>query len=163
MNLFNKIINYLKESGVWYELLEHEPVYTSQQAAAVRPDIYLHQGAKAMVLTINNGQMTNNKSYVMVVLPGDLRIDYKKVSKFLGVKDVTLAAPVEVEQVVGVKIGAVSPFGNLSNLPVLVDKSLLENSVIAFNAGDHGKTVIMKSSDYQPLSKSTVGDFTKSS
>ena len=178
MTLFERIFNLLKGSGVWYELLEHEPVYTSQQAAAVRPDISLHQGAKAMVLkvrssefiigskdekplTTNNELITNNP-FVMVVLPGDIKMDYRKVAKFLGAKDVTLATPEEVEQTIGVKIGAVSPFGNLSGLAVLVDSHLLENEKIAFNAGDHGKTVIMNSSDYQILSKAQTGDFTKS-
>lgn len=177
MTLFEKIIQLLKGSGVWYELLEHEPVYTSEQAAKVRPDINLHQGAKAMVLKVRssgfivdsedekpvtNNEQTTNNSFVMVVLPGDMKMDYRKVTKFLGAKDVTLATPEEVEKTVGVKIGAVSPFGNLSGLPVLVDKSLLENDVIAFNAGDHGKTVIIKSSGYLALSKATEGDFTKS-
>lgn len=99
----------------------------------------------------------------MVVLPGDLKMDYRKVAKFLGVKDVTLATPEDVEKVIGVKIGAVSPFGNLSNLRVLVDQTLIDNEIIAFNAGDHSKTVTMKSSDYLVLSKATVRYFTKTS
>lgn len=163
VSLFQKIINLLNSNNVWFELLEHEPVYTSQQAAAVRPDVSLHQGAKAMVLTIDNGKLTIDKSHVMVVVPGDRRIDYKKVAKFLLVKDVTLASAEEVERVVGVKIGAVSPLGHLSGLKVLVDEGLLENQVIAFNAGAHSKTVKMKSADYLKLSQARVGDFSKTS
>jgi Ala-tRNA(Pro) deacylase len=159
MTLFEETIQLLKEAKVWYELLEHEPVYTSEQAAAVRPDITLHQGAKAMVLKIKG----LGPEFMMVVLPGDMKMDYHKVTKFLGVRDVTLASPKEVEQIIGVKVGAVSPFGNLSDLKVLVDASLLENQKIAFNAGDHGKTVVMGSADYLTLSKAQPGDFTKSS
>lgn len=171
MTLFEKIIQLLKENSVWYQVLEHEPVYTSQQAAAVRPDVSLRQGAKAMVLRVqksirqladkNQNDDSTHHSFVMVALPGDKKMDLHKVAKFLGAKDATLASPEEVERVIGVKIGAVSPFGNLSGLTVLVDRGLLANQKIAFNAGDHRKTVIMNSSDYQTLSQAKVGDFTK--
>ena len=52
MSLFEKIIQFLNASGVWYELLEHAPVFTSEQAAVVRKDVSLHQGAKAMEVKI---------------------------------------------------------------------------------------------------------------
>lgn len=173
MTLFEKIIKLLDENKVWYELLTHEPVWTSQQAAAVRPEISLRQGAKAMVLKLQNSNFKSqsentsyelpvtNFLYLMVVVPGDRKIDYKKVSGFLKVKDVQLASAEEVEKVVGVKIGAVSPLGNLSGLETLVDSSLLENEIIAFNAGDHSKTVVMKSEDYLKISSAAVGDFVK--
>lgn len=173
MNLFEKIIQLLDENKINYQLLNHEPVYTSQQAAAVRPDISLHQGAKAMLLKVENGkgkmesdqkfQLSNFNSqlFVMVVVPGDQKIDYRKVSKFLGVRDVELASAEEVERTVGVKIGAVSPLGNLSGLRVLIDEGLLKNDQIAFNAGDHSKTVVMRAKDYLQISEGRTGNFAK--
>lgn len=173
MTLFEKIIQLLDENKIWYQVLAHEPVWTSQQAAAVRPEISLRQGAKAMVLKYQKSKIKDQSkapnselpvtgySYFMVVLPGDQRVDYKKVARFLGIKDCTLASAEEVEKVVGIKIGAVSPLGHLSGLETLVDSYLLENEVIAFNAGDHSKTVIMKSSDYLKISSAKVSDFGK--
>ena len=161
MSLFEKIIQFLNASGVWYELLEHAPVFTSEQAAVVRKDVSLHQGAKAMVVKVKNPKGEIKDPYVMVVCPGDLRIDFKKVRKFLSSVDATLASPEEVEKLVGAKIGAVSPFGNLSGLPTLVEQRLLDNEIIAFNVGDHKKSVKMKSGDYLRLSSARVRDFSK--
>ena len=151
MELFEKIITLLDENKVEYTLTEHLPVFTSEEAAAVRKDFSLHQGAKAMVLKIVNSQLPIDNCFVMCVLPGDRKIDFKKLKSVLGGRDVTLADPEEVEKTVGVKIGAVSPFGNLSDLKVLLDESIYDNEEIVFNAGDHCKSVKMKLSDYLRL------------
>jgi len=151
MELFEKIITLLDENKVEYTLTEHLPVFTSEEAAAVRKDFSLHQGAKAMVLKIVNSQLPIDNCFVMCVLPGDRKIDFKKLKSVLGERDVTLADPEEVEKTVGVKIGAVSPFGNLSDLKVLLDESIYDNEEIVFNAGDHCKSVKMKLSDYLRL------------
>ena len=151
MELFERIIALLDENKIEYKLLEHEPVYTSEQAAAARADVSLHQGAKAMVLKIVNSQLSIGNCLVMCVLPGDKKIDFKKLKSVLGARDVTLAPPEEVEKTVGVKIGAVSPFGHLSGLKVLLDESIYDNEEIVFNAGDHCKSVKMKLSDYLRL------------
>ena len=161
MSLFEKIIKLLDTSGVWYELLEHAPVFTSEEAARVRKDISLGQGAKAMVVKVKNSKGEIKDHFVMVVCPGNLRIDFKKVKKFLSSVDATLASPEEVEKLVGAKIGAVSPFGILSGLPTLVEQRLLDGEIIAFNVGDHKKSVKMKSSDYLRISSARLGDFAK--
>ena len=43
------------------------------------------------------------------------------------------------------------PFGNLYNLPVYVDKSLVSNEDIVFNAGTHIDTIRMKYRDFERL------------
>jgi Ala-tRNA(Pro) deacylase len=167
MELFERIIALLDGNKIEYKLLEHEPVYTSEQAAAARTDVSLHQGAKAMIVRIKksefppeadqpqaeriNGGNVPDTDYVMCVLPGDRKIDFKKLKSVLSARDVTLADPSAVEKTVGVKIGAVSPFGNLSGLTVLLDESICDNEEIVFNVGDHCKSVKMKLSDYLRL------------
>lgn len=174
-DLFTKIIRFLEENGTNYQLLKHPPVFTSKEAAGVRKDLTLHQGAKAMVLKVQNakikmqnGEPSISTNYelpttncVMCVLPGDRKIDFKKLKSVLGVKELALADPVEVERVVGVKIGAVSPFGNLSGLRMLVDESLLDNEEIVFNAGLHERSVRMKLGDFLSLVKPEVCLFSK--
>lgn len=164
MTLFEKIVHFLDENRVEYRLYEHAPVYTSEEAATVRGDASLHQGAKAMVLKIVNYQLKINNSksgfpgpdFVMAVLPGDKKIDFKKLRKHLQVKDLRFASPEEVEVVVGAKIGAVSPFGNISGLRVILEESIRDNEEIVFNVGQHTQSVKMKLADYLRLVKPEV-------
>ncbi len=56
----------------------------------------------------------------------------------------------------GTELGAESPFGNLYNLPVYVDKRLTEQPEIVFNAGSHTETIRMKYDDFARLVKPKI-------
>src|SRR5688572_13873603 len=102
---FEKIIQLLDSNNIQYRLVEHQPVFTSEEAAKVR-GFELKQGAKSLILKSPDG-------FVMAVVPGNKKLDSKKLKKILGVKDIRFATAEEVKQVAGVEIGAVYPFGQL--------------------------------------------------
>ncbi|MCH7951124.1 hypothetical protein IH980_00095 [Patescibacteria group bacterium] len=54
---------------------------TSEEAARLRPGYSLKQGAKAIIVRVK--QSKAKKFFVMLVLPGDLRFDIKKVKGVL--------------------------------------------------------------------------------
>lgn len=139
-NPYNAIIELLKNNHIEYETLEHEPVFTSEQAAKIR-GTSLKQGAKALLLKADG-------EFILTVLPGDRRMDSKKLKALLLVRDVRFATPEEVEKTMRCKIGACYPFGNLIGVRMIVDPSLGENKIISFNPGVHDKSLKMKYKDY---------------
>lgn len=149
--VFEKIIKLFQDNQIDYQLLEHEPVYTSEQAAKIRGSS-LKQGAKALVFYAD-------KNPVMIVVPGDKKVDIKKFKTANRIKDLRMAAPEEVMELTGVKIGAVHPLGVIHNLLTYVDKSLGRNEEIIFNAGLHTKSIKMKYKDYYLLVKPILGNF----
>lgn len=151
MTVFEKIISLLNSKKVRYQLIEHEPVHTSAQAALVRGTAP-EQGAKALV-------MCSDGVPVMLVLPGNLKVDLKSFKSKFGIKNLQMALPEEVEKITGVKIGAVPPFGNLFNLKLFVDTKLGINENIAFNAGDHSKSIVMSYHDFASLTSPIISDF----
>ncbi len=144
------IIKLIKDKSYWFETFEHEPVRTSEEAAKIRDGYSIHQGAKAMIVRV---KITNNdKKFVMLVIPGDLRFDNNKVKHIFNAKDIRFATEEEVAKLAdGVQPGGVPPFGNLFGIEVLVDPILFENEKIVFNAGDRRYSVGMMSSDYKSL------------
>lgn len=151
--IFQKIVNFLEESKISYQLLEHGPVFTSEQAAKVR-GTNIKAGAKALVFKADGKP-------VMIVVPGDKRVDTKRFKEIYKVGDLTFVSAEEVEGIMeGVKIGAVHPLGNLHNLPVYIDQSLGRNKEIIFNAGLHEKSIKMSYQDYYKLVRPIIGSFT---
>jgi Ala-tRNA(Pro) deacylase len=57
------------------------------------------------------------------------------------------------------EVGAMPPFGNLYGLEVFVDRSLIEDESIVFEAGNHHEAVKLKFGDFQKLVQPTVADF----
>lgn len=154
-----KIKELLEKNHLWFETFEHEPVKTSEEAAKIRPGYSLKQGAKAMIIRAKNNEQ--DKKFIMLVLPGDLKFNNDKVKSVLQVKDIRFATPEEINQITGgVEIGGVPPFGNLFNIEVIADPKLFFNEKIIFNAGDRRYSIAMKSEDYKKLVNPRIENIT---
>lgn len=149
--LFRKIVALLEAGSILYRMVDHEPVFTSEEAARVR-GTKLSQGAKALVLF-------GDKKPLMIVIPADKRLSFSKAKKLIGIKDLRLASPEEVLTLLGVEIGSVPPFGNLEGLDLYLDETMSENDEIVFNPGVHVKSITIKYRDYISLANPKLGDF----
>lgn len=141
---YKAIIKLLDETHTKYEKFEHEPVFTSEEAAAVR-GVNMSQAAKSLLLKTKDG------SFVLVVLPGDKRADSHKLKAYVGTKSIHFASPEEVEEQMNCKIGSCYPLGIIASLRTLVDKSLGQNEDIFFNPGRHDVSIKMSYHDYAAL------------
>ena len=146
---FKLIKTLLARNGITYQVFEHEPVYTSEQAAQIR-GVELKTGVKALVLKTEEGD------YVMGLVAADRRVDLKKLAEIVKTKKLRLASPQEVLKITGCEVGSVHPFGNLHNLPTYLDKSIVENDMVNFNAGLHTVSLSMKREDLIKAIKPTI-------
>jgi len=144
----------LEHNGIPYEVLEHAPVYTSEEAAKVR-EVELKTGVKALVLKTEKG------NFVMGLIAADKKIDLKKLAKIVGTKKLQLALPKEVLKITGCEVGSVHPFGNLYGIPTYLDSSVLENDMVNFNAGLHTVSIQMSAKDLIKAIRPVVKDFSK--
>ena len=143
-----RLEHWLTAEGARFRVLEHAPVFTSEEAATVR-GTPLESGAKALVMLAADAP-------VHVVLPGSRRVDNAKVRAVLGTRTLRFATPEELLALTGCVPGAVPPFGNLFGLPVLVDAALVARDEIAFNAGSNTTSIIMACADFLRLSGARV-------
>ncbi len=149
--VFQKIKSLLDAHKIKYKILEHEPTPTSEIAAKVRGTSE-GQGAKAMVLR-------SKGNFCMFVLPGNEKINFELAKAIIHQKSISFAAPSEVLEVTDCEVGSVPPFGNLFNIPLFVEKSLLKNREIAFNAGLATRSIIINTQDYLRLANAKIENF----
>lgn len=141
--VFDRLIALLDGEGVAYDVLRHEPVYTSEEAARVR-GTPLASGAKALVCKADG-------KFVLLVLPGNRRLDSARARKALGAKSLRFATRDEVEALTSLTPGAIPPFGQVFGVPSYCDLNLVEQPRINFNAGDHATSVSLRTADYLAL------------
>lgn len=151
---FKLVKELLGRKGIVFEVLEHVPVYTSEEAARVR-GVELKTGVKALVFRTEGG------SFVLGLIAADRKIDLKKLARIVGAKKLQLALPEEVLKITGCEVGSVHPFGNLFGLPTYLDPSVLENDTVNFNAGLHTVSIQMRAADLVEVVKPVVEDFSK--
>ncbi len=150
---FQKVTDFLDSCGVNYQILEHAAVFTSEQAAQIR-GTSLKQGAKALLFK-------TKENFILAVLPGDRKIDSKKLKHILGVNKLRFATPEEVKETMDCDIGSCYPFGNLAGVKMIVDTHLADNESISFNAGLHTKSVLISYRDYEKAVKPEIADIAK--
>jgi Ala-tRNA(Pro) deacylase len=151
VNSVKKFLNYNKIS---YSISEHEPVFTSKQAAKVRQS-KLKTGVKALMLKSEKG------AFIMGLVAADRRLDLKKLAKIVETKKLQLASPQEVLNVTGCEVGSVPPFGNLFGLTIYLDHSVLISGMVNFNAGLHTISIQMKGKDLIKVLEPIIDSFSK--
>ena len=145
------IHEYLRQNKVEFSLHEHVPAYTAQTMAA-EEHVTGHSVAKVVIVKADEG-------FCMCVLPAPRMLDVTKVARAVGAKSVRLADEKQIALLFpDVEVGAEPPFGNLYNLPTLVDRRLAQRTDIVFQGGSHQEAVRMKFADYERLAKPTLAD-----
>ncbi len=152
MSVFEAIKSLLDRNNIEYKLTQHEPVFTSEQAALVR-GVSLASGAKAMVVK------SKENNFCLAVISAAEKIDWKKLAEIVKTKKITLATSEEIKNITDCTIGSVPPFGNLIHLETLIDKSLSKQGNINFNPGVHDHSIRMKFDDYFKLSGGKIVEF----
>lgn len=143
---------FLDSQGVKYELIKHTPAYTAQEVAAVT-HIPGSDIAKVVMVKVDD-------EFVMTVLPASKRLDLDALQELLGSRQhPRLAGEKEFGGLFpDCELGAEPPFGNLYDVPVVVDADLTKDAQISFNAGNHQEVITIAYDDYARLTQPKVGD-----
>ena len=150
-SVFERLTEMLRRKSIAFSELRHRPVFTSEEAAAVR-GTPLASGAKALICKAD-------ERFIMIVLPADRKLASKSVRKIAGAKSLRFASREEVEQLTALAPGSIPPFGSLFNLPTWCDQRLAEQERINFNAGDHSISISMRYADYVTAEAPTLGNY----
>lgn len=151
MSVLETIINLFDTANIKYKKVEHEAVFTSEQAAHIRGSS-LDKGAKAIICFAD-------VKPVLIVVPGDTKIDFKAFKQTFGVKDLRMASPQEVLDLTGLKIGSIPPIGKAMGIKSYYDLSMKEKGEVVFNAGMHEVSIFVSSVDLVKVEEPTFGKF----
>ena len=149
--IFSRLQALLTARNASFEVLEHAPVYTSAEAAAVR-GTSLASGAKALICKADD-------QFAMIVLPADLKLNSKATRRARGWKSLRFATKEEVLALTGLTPGSIPPFGSLFGLATFCDRRLGQHESINFNAGDHARSMSLRYTDYVTVENPELGTF----
>ena len=149
--VFDRLQQLLERHAVQCSVLRHVPVFTSEEAAAVR-GTPLASGAKALICKAD-------EQFALIVLPADRRLASKLVRKSRGIKCLRFATKEEVAELTGLAPGSIPPFGSLFNLPTWCDERLAAQPQINFNAGDHAISISMAYTDFVRVEQPLLGEY----
>lgn len=131
----------LAAQGIPFSEFRHPgPIHSLEQAAEERGQ-QPEQVVRSILFRLGED------SYAMVLVAGPQQIDWKALRRHLGKSRLTTAGAEEVLAVTGYEIGAVSPFGLMRPVRVLVDQSVNRVGEVSIGSGIRGTTVILATTD----------------
>ena len=144
-SVFERIVARLRDAGVEYRHLQHEETRTSEDAARVRGES-TRIGGKALVFKADD-------RFRLLVISAARQVKSSAARRAFGSHRLRFASAEELSELTGGLVpGSVPPFGEpILPLPLYVDRTVMANDRIAFNAGSLTDSIIMARSDWERL------------
>jgi Ala-tRNA(Pro) deacylase len=143
MPIAHRVSEYLAEQDADFDIISHPHSSTSMESAQLA-HVPGNRIAKSVVLGDERG-------YLLAVLPASARVDLGELHRQTN-RNLGLASEYELGALFDdCEPGAVPPFGNVYNMDTIVDESLVEQSDIYFEAGDHERLIHVSAETFENL------------
>jgi len=153
MKIPERLIEFLNQNQVHYEIVHHPVAFTAQELAAIE-GVKGHEHAKVVMAKAGT-------RLVMLVLSASRRVDWERVRELIG-EALTLAVEADFrERFPDCQIGTMPPFGRLYGVEMLMDAEFSLNTRLAFEAGTHSDAIKMSYADFARLAQPELVDFSE--
>lgn len=138
----------LTTAGVDFEerAYEHDPRAESYGLEAAQElGVEARSVFKTLVVELDH------EGFGVCVVPVEMRVDLKAAAAALGAKKAKLAQPADVQRLTGYVLGGVSPLGQRTTLPTVVDESAADLERVYVSGGRRGLDVGLAPQDLTRL------------
>ena len=145
MDAYQQVANKLQELGITYDVVEHPPAFTTEQA-----DSYIEglEGVRTKSMFLTNKKKTQ---YYLLVMDDHKSLDMDDFKEQVGANRIRMASADSLAEKMNLSAGTVSPFGLLNNaekdIQVYFDKDILSEEIMTFHPNTNEKTIFIKTQD----------------
>ena len=144
MDLYQKVADKLEELGIDYQIVEHPPALTTEQADEFIEGI---EGVRTKTMFLTNRK---KKNFYLVIMDDSKRMDMDLFKDIVGEK-VKMASENSLMEKMELPAGVVSPFGLLNNedkdIKVYFDREIMDEDRMSFHPNTNEKTIFVATND----------------
>ena len=142
MDMFLEVKKKLNELDIPFELVEHEPVVTTELA-----DKFI-EGIRTKTMFLTNRKKTE---FYLLIMDDSKRLDMLRFKEIVSANQIKMASEKSLYEKMMLPPGTVSPFGLLNNkekdIKVYIDKEIIDEERMCFHPNTNEKTIFIKTSD----------------
>ena len=146
----NEICGLLACSGIAYELVDHPAVYTMEDLAALSLP---HPEAEAKNLFLRD----DKRNFLLLTVPGEKRVNLKAFQKANGLRKLSFGSAKDLEALLGLHPGSVTPLGVLNDpagsVPLYLDRELA-HKLLGIHPNENTATLYLRCEDLMALLES---------
>ena len=145
MDAYQQVANKLQELGIPFDVVEHPPAFTTEQA-----DSYIEgiEGVRTKSMFLTNKKKTQ---YYLLIMDDKKRLDMDDFKVKVGADRIRMASLVSLAEKMNLPAGTVSPFGLINNeekdIYVYFDKDIVSEDIMTFHPNTNEKTIFIKTQD----------------
>lgn len=148
----------LVNANIWHRVYtyDHRPsdqgfgIEAAQKLQVTPERIY-----KTLLVESSERQLAN-----AVVAVADM-LNFKRLAAALGAKRVEMADPSLAQQKTGYVLGGISPLGQKTQLPLVVDTSVNNHETIWVSGGRRGVSVEIRTEDFLQITSAIIADISR--
>jgi len=135
-----RVATSLEAVGVPYEVIECDPEFADTAVFCEKYGYRLEDSGNTIVVASKRGE----KKYSACVVRGSDRLDVNRaVRKLMGVPRASFASAEEVIELTGMMIGGVTPFALPDDLPVYVDRRVMDLESVIVGSGSRSSKILV--------------------
>ena len=145
MDAYQQVANKLQELGITFDVVEHPPAFTTEQADSYIEDM---EGVRTKSMFLTNKKKTQ---YYLLIMDDKKRLDMDNFKVQVGADRIRMASLDSLAEKMSLPAGTVSPFGLLNNeekdVQVYFDKEIIGEERMTFHPNTNEKTIFVSTRD----------------
>ena len=143
--MYQKVVDQLNELGIPFQIVEHEPALTTEQADSFIEGI---EGVRTKTMFLTNKKKRN---FYLVIMDDTKRLDMDVFKDIVEEKQIKMASAETLNDKMMLPPGVVSPFGLLNNedkdIQVFFDQEIVSEERMSFHPNTNEKTIFVNTED----------------
>lgn len=143
--MYQKVADRLNELGIPFQIVEHEPVLTTEQADRFIEGI---EGVRTKTMFLTNKKKRN---FYLVIIDDTKRLDMDVFKEIVEENRIKMASAETLNDKMMLLPGTVSPFGLLNNrdkdIQVYFDQEIVSEERMCFHPNTNEKTIFVNTED----------------
>ena len=143
--MYQKVADRLNELGIIFQIVEHEPALTTEQADRFIEGI---EGVRTKTMFLTNKKKRN---FYLVIMDDAKRLDMDVFKEIVEEKQIKMASAETLNEKMMLPPGVVSPFGLLNNkdkdIHVYSDQEIVSEERMSFHPNTNEKTIFINTQD----------------
>ena len=145
MDAYQQVANKLQELGITFDVVEHPPAFTTEQADAFLEGI---EGVRTKSMFLTNKKKTQ---YYLLIMDDQKSLDMDLFKDLVSANRIRMASADSLFEKMELPPGTVSPFGLLNNperdIQVYFDKDIVTEDIMTFHPNTNEKTIFVATQD----------------
>lgn len=142
---YEDLITKLNSLKINYKLIHHAPAETTQQADEFIADL---RGVRTKSMLLRD----KKNNFYLIIMDDSKRLDFKHFQEVSGKKRLSMAKEDEVEDLLNLESGIISPFGVMysegQKINIYFDQEMLDNeTLLTFHPNENTHTIFLEAED----------------